>query len=169
MIPNNSVGGATRRAGAVINFFSHRVNLQWAGRVTGGRGRADVRPAIPLILRSPSRGLTGGRYKISSSNPGEAESTNKIIIINSMRLAQKSKICWLDLRRSGLSVVERLVIEEALLRHDPQQRQWAISTCTKLLRLYSVFLQYILLLFNYFFFKCFCTSKYIIIIYYCLK
>ena len=38
----------------------------------------------------------------------------------------KSKISWLDLRRSGLSVVERLVLEEALLRHDPMQRQWAI-------------------------------------------
>jgi len=43
----------------------------------------------------------------------------------SSTVASKSKICWLDLRRSGLSVIERLVLEEALLRHD--KRQWAIS------------------------------------------
>ena len=36
------------------------------------------------------------------------------------------KLSWLDLRGSGLSVVERLCLEEALLRHDPEERSWAI-------------------------------------------
>ena len=34
------------------------------------------------------------------------------------------KLCWLDLRGMGLSMIERLSIEEALLRHD--DRNWAI-------------------------------------------
>lgn len=33
---------------------------------------------------------------------------------------------WLDLSRSGLSILERLMLEEALLRHDPLHRQWII-------------------------------------------
>jgi lipoate-protein ligase A len=36
------------------------------------------------------------------------------------------KLSWLDLRGSGLSVIERLCLEEALLRHDPKERNWAI-------------------------------------------
>ena len=38
----------------------------------------------------------------------------------------KPKVCWLDLNGSGLSAIERLCLEEALLRHDPQNRSWAI-------------------------------------------
>lgn len=34
------------------------------------------------------------------------------------------RLCWLDLRASGLSMIERLSLEEALLRHD--HRNWAI-------------------------------------------
>lgn len=36
------------------------------------------------------------------------------------------KLHLLDLRRSGLSVLERLCLEEAILRHDPQERNWLI-------------------------------------------
>ena len=36
------------------------------------------------------------------------------------------KLSILDLRRSGISILDRLVLEEALLRHDPLQRCWAI-------------------------------------------
>jgi len=35
-------------------------------------------------------------------------------------------MAWLDLTGSGLSAMERLVVEEALLRHDPRQRSWGI-------------------------------------------
>ena len=38
--------------------------------------------------------------------------------------ADASKLCWLDLRGSGLSMLERLSLEEALLRHD--DRNWAL-------------------------------------------
>ena len=38
----------------------------------------------------------------------------------------KPKMAWLDLSGSGISAMERLVIEEALLRHDPKQRSWGI-------------------------------------------
>ena len=38
----------------------------------------------------------------------------------------KPKLAWLDLQSSGLSIVERLCLEEALLRHDPLQRCWGI-------------------------------------------
>lgn len=38
----------------------------------------------------------------------------------------KPKVSWLDLRGAGLSAVERLAIEELLLRHDPLERCWAI-------------------------------------------
>ena len=42
--------------------------------------------------------------------------------------AQKAiHLNWLDLRASGLSILERLSLEEALLRHD--QRNWAIVGC----------------------------------------
>mmetsp|Transcript_15545 Transcript_15545/g.22905 ORF Transcript_15545/g.22905 Transcript_15545/m.22905 type:complete len:330 (-) Transcript_15545:73-1062(-) len=41
-------------------------------------------------------------------------------------LRRQAKISWLDLRNSGLSVIERLALEEALLRHDPLQRMWAM-------------------------------------------
>ena len=37
-----------------------------------------------------------------------------------------NKLAFLDLRRSSISILERLVLEEALLRHDPQHRCWAI-------------------------------------------
>ena len=33
---------------------------------------------------------------------------------------------WLDLRGTGLSALERLSIEELLLRHDPLERCWGI-------------------------------------------
>jgi lipoate-protein ligase A len=39
---------------------------------------------------------------------------------------QAIKLSWLDLRGSRLSVIERLCLEEALLRHDKQNRSWAI-------------------------------------------
>ena len=38
----------------------------------------------------------------------------------------KPKVSLLDLHNSGLSAIERLCLEEALLRHDPLQRSWAI-------------------------------------------
>jgi len=38
----------------------------------------------------------------------------------------KAKLSWLDLRGTGLSAIERLCLEEVLLRHDPQERCWAI-------------------------------------------
>jgi lipoate-protein ligase A len=38
----------------------------------------------------------------------------------------KAKLSWLDLRGTGLSAIERLCLEEALLRHDPEQQCWAI-------------------------------------------
>eukprot|EP00586_Coscinodiscus_wailesii_P023290 CAMPEP_0172514696 /NCGR_PEP_ID=MMETSP1066-20121228/262083_1 /TAXON_ID=671091 /ORGANISM="Coscinodiscus wailesii, Strain CCMP2513" /LENGTH=332 /DNA_ID=CAMNT_0013295469 /DNA_START=49 /DNA_END=1047 /DNA_ORIENTATION=- len=41
-------------------------------------------------------------------------------------LGQRVKVSWLDLRGTGLSVIERLCLEEALLRHDPLERCWAI-------------------------------------------
>ena len=42
------------------------------------------------------------------------------------KYAKNTKISFLDLRRSGISILDRLVLEEALLRHDPLQRCWAI-------------------------------------------
>jgi lipoate-protein ligase A len=38
----------------------------------------------------------------------------------------KPKLSWLNLRGTYLSALERLCLEEALLRHDPQERSWAI-------------------------------------------
>jgi len=38
----------------------------------------------------------------------------------------RPKVSWLDLQGSGLSAVERLCLEEALLRHDPLERSWGI-------------------------------------------
>jgi lipoate-protein ligase A len=36
-------------------------------------------------------------------------------------------VSWLDLRGSGLSILERLLLEECLLQHDPQNRNWVIA------------------------------------------
>ena len=41
-------------------------------------------------------------------------------------ISPKPKVSCLDLHNSGLSAVERLCLEEALLRHDPLERSWVI-------------------------------------------
>lgn len=41
----------------------------------------------------------------------------------------KHPLTWLDLRGLGLSALERLSIEELLLRHDPYNRCWGIVGC----------------------------------------
>jgi len=38
----------------------------------------------------------------------------------------KPKVSWLNLQGCGLSAIERLCLEEALLRHDPLERSWGI-------------------------------------------
>jgi len=38
----------------------------------------------------------------------------------------RPKMAWLDLRGTGLSAIERLSIEELILRHDPLERCWGI-------------------------------------------
>ena len=43
--------------------------------------------------------------------------------------ATKQSLTWLDLRGLGLSALERLSIEELLLRHDPLNRCWGIVGC----------------------------------------
>ena len=45
-----------------------------------------------------------------------------------LRLA-KHPLAWLDLRGLGLSALERLSLEELLLRHDPSNRCWGIVGC----------------------------------------
>lgn len=46
---------------------------------------------------------------------------------------KRQKLFWLNLQECGLSIVERLCLEEALLRHDPLKRCWAIvgTHCAK--------------------------------------
>ena len=43
----------------------------------------------------------------------------------------KHPMTWLDLRGLGLSALERLSLEELLLRHDPLNRCWGIVGCRK--------------------------------------
>lgn len=43
--------------------------------------------------------------------------------------SKKQRLTWLDLRGLGLSALERLCIEELLLRHDPLNRCWGIVGC----------------------------------------
>jgi lipoate-protein ligase A len=40
--------------------------------------------------------------------------------------AQKSKLHWLDLRSASLSVLERLLLEECLLKSDDRTRNWMV-------------------------------------------
>ena len=40
--------------------------------------------------------------------------------------SQKIKVCYLDLRGFGISILERLMIEECILKHDPERRHWII-------------------------------------------
>ncbi|KAL7483585.1 hypothetical protein ACHAW6_009224 [Cyclotella cf. meneghiniana] len=42
---------------------------------------------------------------------------------------KQPRMAWLDLRGLGLSALERLSIEELLLRHDPLNRCWGIIGC----------------------------------------
>lgn len=42
---------------------------------------------------------------------------------------KQPQMAWLDLRGLGLSALERLSIEELLLRHDPLDRCWGIIGC----------------------------------------
>ncbi len=43
--------------------------------------------------------------------------------------SSKSKLYWLNLQGCGLSALERLCLEEALLRHDPLERSWMMVGC----------------------------------------
>lgn len=43
--------------------------------------------------------------------------------------SQKIPFTYLDLRGAGLSILERLVLEECLLRHDPMERNWLLVGC----------------------------------------
>lgn len=52
--------------------------------------------------------------------------TSKVRPFSSSKGATKPNVCWLDLNGSGLSAIERLCLEEALLRHDPLKRSWAV-------------------------------------------
>jgi lipoate-protein ligase A len=45
------------------------------------------------------------------------------------KASTKHPLTWLDLRGLGLSALERLSLEELLLRHDPQNRCWGIIGC----------------------------------------
>lgn len=45
---------------------------------------------------------------------------------SSLSSKKRQRFSCLDLTRSDLSIVERLCLEECLLRHDPQNRQWMI-------------------------------------------
>lgn len=58
---------------------------------------------------------------VSSSNIHHANITS-----SAFQNCERPKVCWLDLNGSGLSAIERLCLEEALLRHDPLHRSWAI-------------------------------------------
>jgi len=48
------------------------------------------------------------------------------LAVRQLRGIHRPKVSWLDLRGTGLSAIERLAIEELLLRHDPWLRCWAI-------------------------------------------
>ncbi len=61
------------------------------------------------------------RIVSSSNNIHHANITS-----SAFQNCEKPKVCWLDLNGSGLSAIERLCLEEALLRHDPLHRSWAI-------------------------------------------
>jgi lipoate-protein ligase A len=70
----------------------------------------------------PSTNRNAGDYlhrcvsssSIEESNDKQGEQTQKI------------KVCYLDLRGFGISILERLVMEECILKHDPEQRHWII-------------------------------------------
>lgn len=47
-------------------------------------------------------------------------------IKRSLSASTKPDVNWLDLRGSGMSMFERLSLEEALLRHDPKGKSWII-------------------------------------------
>jgi lipoate-protein ligase A len=54
---------------------------------------------------------------LSEEHTADAASTSR---------TRKIPVSWLDLRGSGLSILERLLLEECLLRHDPESRNWIV-------------------------------------------
>jgi len=67
------------------------------------------------------------KYKRTEENIFSLMTVSKVIARALSSASQsKVKLSWLDLRGSGLSVLERLTLEEALLRHDPLKRCWGI-------------------------------------------
>jgi lipoate-protein ligase A len=62
---------------------------------------------------------TSSRLSFSSSSSSSSSSVTQ-------ENHQKVQVCYLDLRGSGLSILERLVIEECILKHDTYQRNWII-------------------------------------------
>ncbi|KAL3805624.1 hypothetical protein HJC23_005868 [Cyclotella cryptica] len=54
---------------------------------------------------------------------------SKSLTTAASNFTKQPQMAWLDLRGLGLSALERLSIEELLLRHDPLNRCWGIVGC----------------------------------------
>jgi lipoate-protein ligase A len=77
-----------------------------------------------LLLRptgTVSTTLTAARRSLSTTSTSTSSTTS------SSNTNNKIPVSWLDLRGSGLSVLERLLLEECLVRHDTEQRSWIIA------------------------------------------
>jgi lipoate-protein ligase A len=73
-----------------------------------------------MLLQRPS-----GRVSTTLTAAHRSFSTTSTSTTNSSN--SKIPVSWLDLRGSGLSVLERLLLEECLVRHDTEERSWIIA------------------------------------------
>jgi lipoate-protein ligase A len=93
----------------------------------GGRGRALFGGGHRLISSLSSTAIKGTWSKYHVTEQAAIVSQERgFSSTGGIGVNEKSPMSWLDLTKSGLSILERLMIEEALLRHDPLQRQWLI-------------------------------------------
>uniref|UniRef100_A0A7S3PZ84 BPL/LPL catalytic domain-containing protein n=1 Tax=Chaetoceros debilis TaxID=122233 RepID=A0A7S3PZ84_9STRA len=86
------------------------------GVVAGSRAASFSTPPFRSLSVSSTANPTRGTSITTSSSSTKNKNKN----------GEKPTVHYLDLQASELSAIERLCLEEALLRHDPLQRSWAI-------------------------------------------
>jgi lipoate-protein ligase A len=79
-----------------------------------------------LLLRRPTN-TASARLPVNRRTFSTASSSTNNTESSSNNTGNKIPVSWLDLRGSGLSVLERLLLEECLVRHDAEQRSWIIA------------------------------------------
>ena len=73
-----------------------------------------------------TKSIIGDHERRDVSSSSIIENENDTPQPDQRKPQKKMKLCYLDLRGLGISILERLVIEECILKHDLERRHWII-------------------------------------------